>query len=82
VSCPRPEYPLIALRRKAEGTVRLRLLIDAQGAVTKIEVVRGVDLLTDAAVNGAKRWRYRPATRDGVAVASWIEVGVTFGLER
>jgi protein TonB len=82
LSCPRPEYPLIALRRKAEGTVRLRLLIDTQGVVTKIEVVRGIDLLTDAAVNGAKRWRYRPGTRDGVAVASWIEVGVTFGLER
>ncbi len=82
LSCPRPEYPWIAAQRKVEGTVRLRLLIDAQGAVTKVEVVSGIDLLTDAAVNSAKRRRYRPKTRDGVAVESLIEVGVTFELER
>jgi protein TonB len=65
-----------------EGTVSLRLLIDAQGAVTKIEVVQGIDLLTDAAKKGARRWRYKPGTRNGVVVPTWIDVDVPFRLER
>ena len=36
--------------------------------------------LNDAAVNAAKQWTYRPATKDGVPVKVWKTEQVAFKL--
>jgi len=79
-----PPYPLLALRLSEEGSVRLHLTISAQGVVTDAVVVRssGYDDLDQAARNWIiAHWRYRPATRGGVAVASTGDVQVRFDLK-
>ena len=80
LKCPVPEYPLIALQRRVQGTVQLHLLVDETGRVVEVEVVKPVDLLTDAAVKAARSRIYRPARRGGVAEKMWVAVPIDFRL--
>jgi len=80
-----PIYPGAALRAGHEGTVLLRIHVDAQGVPTHVEVARssGHRVLDRAAVDYAmKRLRFKPAERDGRAVAAIAQVPVNFQLPR
>jgi protein TonB len=79
---PDLEYPKQALRQRAQGTVRLRGLIDETGAVVEVELVAGVtgSGLNEAAIENLKRRRYEPATKDGEPVKVWLPVRVVFKL--
>jgi serine/threonine-protein kinase len=80
--CPSPEYPEIARRFNRTGTVVLRALIDENGRVAEVTVVTAVEWLTDDAVRAVRRWTYRPAQKQGVAVKAWIELPVRFDLPK
>jgi len=78
-----PEYPAVARRMGQEGTVKLRLRIDREGAVTDAEIVRGSGhrLLDKAALKAARGWTFAPATRDGEPVPGEFVQPVEFRLE-
>lgn len=76
-------YPPIALRQRIEGTVELSVLVDDRGVVTDTQVVTSAGSragLDEAAVENAKRRKYRPATKDGVPVKVWMPLRVQFRL--
>lgn len=77
-----PRYPATAQRRGVEGTVRLRIAVDANGVPTDIGYASrsGDPDLDRAALLAARDWRFRPATRNGRAVATTVEVPVRFTL--
>ena len=78
---PRPAYPPLAARQRVGGTVIIQALVDENGAVQDVTVLRGVkpDLGLDAAAAGAvRRWRFRPATKDGVRVKSYYTAVIPF----
>ncbi len=80
---PAPRYPATARRLDQQGTVVLRVLVDADGAVARVEVIHssGFDSLDDSAIETVRtRWRFLPARREGVSVASWAEVPIRFAL--
>jgi len=79
---PAPSYPLVAVQRNSQGIVELRLLVDENGQVAEVEVVKPVELLTDAAIKAVKRWTFYPARKDGVPVKVWIAQPVEFRLTR
>jgi len=61
-----PVYPAEAVRARLEGLVVLKVVVDERGRVGDIEVVRGLGHgLDEAAVAAVRRWRFRPATRNG-----------------
>jgi TonB family protein len=62
--------------------VELNILVDERGVVTDAKIVSGAGRmgLDEAAVDNAKRRRYRPATKDGVAVKVWMPLRVAFKL--
>lgn len=80
-----PEYPDIGRRAGLQGTVILLVVVEADGRIGTIEVIRspdqrwGFDL---AAINAVKRWRYRPALMNERPVAAYIQVMVEFSLAR
>jgi TonB family protein len=81
---PRPLYPSVAERQRVSGVVLLEVLVDENGAVRDVKVLRGVkpDFGLDAAAAAAVRtWRYKPARKAGVRVKVRINVAVTFKLE-
>jgi protein TonB len=77
-----PAYSSIARRLRQEGTVVLRLLVNDQGNVEQVEVLSNSagNILGKSAVEQAKRWSYRPAMKDDVAVRVWILEKVSFKL--
>lgn len=79
---PAPAYPAQALRDEMEGTVRLKLLIGAEGTVQYASLLRssGHRLLDQAALAAARTWELEPAQQNGTPVPAWAEVDVPFRL--
>ncbi len=79
-----PRYPEMARKVRQQGRVVLQAVIDEQGRVTEIEVLRGVtpDLGIDAeAVRAVSLWRYQPGTVRGRPVKVRMRVLVDFSLQ-
>ncbi|OHT17736.1 Gram-negative bacterial tonB protein [Sphingomonas haloaromaticamans] len=70
-------------RQEIEGVVVVRVLIGADGRVKAVEQVSTTDpAFFEATKRQALRaWRFRPATRDGVAVESWRTMRVKFEMQ-
>lgn len=61
------------------GTAVLRIFVDAEGTVVAPEVVKPLGLgLDQEALRAVRRWKFRPASRNGVPVASTVLVEITF----
>lgn len=77
-----PGYPPSMIRAQIEGQVTVRVHITARGRVEEIDLVSASDPASwDATRRQAlHHWRFRPATRDGVPVASVREMTVQFTL--
>ncbi len=81
VYSPKPAYPPLAERQRISGTVLLSVLVDENGSVQEVRVLRPItpDLgLTAAAVAAARTWRYKPGTKNGVRVKVRITQAITF----
>ena len=80
---PAPQYPPQARRRGEEGTVWVRVLVNAQGEAQEVLLKRssGYDGLDDAALTAVEAWHFSPAETGGQFLASWVEVPLTFRLE-
>ncbi|RAP58359.1 energy transducer TonB [Oleiagrimonas sp. MCCC 1A03011] len=82
---PTPIYPTAARRAGMQGTVMLRVLVDAQGRPQDVQVAQssGYPLLDRTArLQVLRKWRFQPATVDGHASAAWAMVPVVFSLQR
>lgn len=79
-----PVYPRLARRRRLSGSVSLRLLIDAAGAVQKVTVtgVAGHSSFRDAVLRVVKSWRFEPARHQGRRVAVWATKTIGFRWSR
>src|SRR5947208_2295729 len=64
----------------AQGRVVLRMLVRSDGSVAQVNVVEssGSQVLDEAAVNAAVKWRFAPASRDGQPVESWAIIPIRF----
>ena len=71
-------YPALAKREKISGTVRCEVNIDDKGLVTKVKALSGHPVLTAAAEDSIRRWKYTPAKLDGKPVQSSTIVEVNF----
>lgn len=72
--------PAISARLGEHGTVLLRVTVGADGQATQVEVARssGYPRLDNAAVQGARRLKFRPATRGGVAIEASYQLPVKY----
>ncbi len=79
-----PEYPPAAARVQEEGTVLVRVQVDASGNPSEVSIARrsGSRELDRAALDAVRKWRFRPAIRGGRPIASVAEVPVEFKLDR
>jgi len=74
-------YTEIARINKVQGTVVLRAVFTEDGAVTNIEVIRGVpDGLTRRAIEAAQGIRFQPATNEGKPMTVRGHLEFTFNL--
>lgn len=77
-----PPYPPSEQRAGNTGRVTVRVLIGVDGRVKAVEQVAAASAaFFDATRRQAlSRWRFRPATRDGVPYESWRTMTVRFEL--
>ena len=70
-----PEYPVNSV---GEGSVVLDELVDKEGRVSSIHVVRDLASLTSPTVGAVRQWKFAPGKHGGEAVDSGVIVVVTF----
>lgn len=74
-----PRYPPALAQARVQGEVILYAIIRENGTVDSIQLVRGVDPTLDRnAMDAFAKWQFRPATRNGVAVALEAVVSIPF----
>jgi TonB family protein len=91
VSLPRlrheekPKYTGAAIGAKLEGTVMVECVVETDGTVGSVKVLRSLDDrygLDDEAIYAARRWRFEPGTREGVPVPVVITIELKFSLKK
>lgn len=80
---PAPAYPPLSRRLGEQGTVFLRVFVDADGhpAAVEVKAGSGSPRLDQAAQEAVRRWRFLPARRGAEAASAWVVVPVAFHLK-
>lgn len=78
-----PAYPLSALEARVGGKVGLEMVIDAEGRLTHARVKSAPHPdLGVAAIECARKWRFKPATKDGRPIPVIATMDVEFKLKK
>ncbi len=79
---PQPLFTEEARKNKIQGIVRVRILVDSNGAVREVVLKRGLpDGLNEQAIQAAYRMRFRPAIKNGQPISYWMNnVEIEFNL--
>ncbi|MCA1631720.1 MAG: energy transducer TonB [Acidobacteria bacterium] len=79
---PEPAYPREARRRRVQGTVRLRIILRADGRVDdRVEVQRSLPYgVTEAAISAARRIEFEPAMKGVRKVSQYVIVEYNFNV--
>ena len=81
ISAPDPDYPDAARRAKVQGIVLVQCLVGEDGTVRDAHVLRSLRPDLDAsALLAVQHWHFAPATKDGKAIATTVNVEVNFHL--
>ena len=78
IKTTRPVYPQEAFVKGVEGQVLIEAIIDSTGRITRARVIQSVPMLDAAALQCVYQWRFHPAIKNGVPVATLIHAPVTF----
>ena len=76
-----PKNPPAARTARVEGLVRLRIRIDGEGNVTATKVIKGDPLLTWAAQDAVRQWKYKPTVINMIPAEVLTTVDVPFSLD-
>jgi len=77
----KPIYPKIARQARVKGTVILSVRIDEEGRVEDVMVLRSIPLLSQAAVDAVRQWKYEPFIIEGKPCHIVFTVTVQFNLK-
>ena len=70
-----PVYPEVAKRLRIEGVVRVAATVDAKGDVTDVKEVSGNHILSLAAEEAVRKWKFEPASGQSI-----INIDINFTL--
>jgi TonB family protein len=73
-----PVYPLLAQQEHVQGSVVLQARIDKDGNVQAVQVVSGPAILTSAALEAVKQWRFKPHYEGSQPAATQTRITVNF----
>jgi protein TonB len=79
-----PKYPDLAQRANIEGTVWVKALVDKEGKVRDVIIVKNSGAnagFEEAAIDAAKQTVWKPAISNGQPIAVWVTYKVDFKLK-
>jgi protein TonB len=78
-----PRYTEVARRAGVQGSVIVEAIIDEQGNVDNVRVLRGLPMgLDKAAIEAIQQWRFKPATMGSKPVKVFFTLTVNFTIQR
>ena len=78
----RVSYPTLARQMKVQGSVVLQALVGRDGLIQDLRVLSGPAILSSAAQEAVKQWRYKPYFLNGEPVEVETQVTVKFVLSK
>jgi periplasmic protein TonB len=76
-----PQYSEEARKARYQGTVVLEAIVQKDGTVQIIRVVRSLGFgLDEKAIEALRQWKFNPAKQNGVAVPVALNIEVNFNL--
>jgi TonB family protein len=76
-----PEYSEEARKARYEGIVILEAVVRKDGVVDTVNLVRTIGFgLDQMAIDAVKKWRFKPAIKNGSPVEVPVRVEVSFNL--
>jgi protein TonB len=76
-----PTYPEVARKARVAGVVVVEAIIDKQGNVDQVRVLKGLPMgLSGEAEAAVRKWKFRPGTLNGQPVDVIFSLTVTFTL--
>ena len=75
-----PTYPPLARQARIQGPVQLRAIISKAGTIERLTVESGHPMLSGAAIDAVRQWRYRPYLLNDEPVEIETEITVNFVL--
>jgi TonB family protein len=76
-----PVYPPFARAQKISGKVEVEVEINDNGDVFRAKAVSGPDMLRPAAEEALRKWKFKPASVDGINVPSKARIAVNFNVQ-
>ncbi|WP_027180088.1 energy transducer TonB [Maridesulfovibrio bastinii] len=79
-----PKYPFGAKRKHVEGQVVVRMLVNSKGIPTNLSINSSTPpgIFEQAALNAAKRWKFKPGRYNGKNVDTWVLLPFKFELTK
>ena len=74
-------YPALDRDMKVKGSVLLQASVGADGGIRNLRVLSGNPILTSAAKEAARQWRFRPSLQNGQAVPAQQQITVNFTIK-
>lgn len=75
-----PTYPALARSARIQGVVLLQATISKAGTIENLHVLSGHPMLTAAAIDAVRQWRYKPYILNGAPVEVETQITVNFSL--
>jgi len=75
-----PNYPPLARQARIQGAVLLQAEISKDGTIQNLRLISGHPMLTSAAIEAVKQWRYKPYILNGEPVEVETQITVNFTL--
>lgn len=77
-----PQYTEVARKARVQGVVVLEAIIDRNGNVTDVRVLKGLPMgLSESAMAAVRRWRFKPGNLRGNPVPVIFNLTVNFRLQ-
>ena len=74
-------YPTLGQHMNVTGSVVLQAVIGADGVIENLRVVSGPSILTSAATQAVREWRFKPYIQNGQAVETQARITVNFSIK-
>ena len=76
-----PIYPPLARKAGVEGLVVVKVLIDTKGNAEKVEILKSIPMLDNAAIAAAKQFKFSPGRQRDRYVKVWMSIPFKFKLK-
>jgi protein TonB len=76
-----PVYPVEARKQGIEGVVLLKALIEPNGKIKEVKVLKSIPIFDKSAVDAVEHWRFTALTSHGNPVYVWMIIPIRFQLK-